>query len=473
MTEQSSKSFLNILARSGLIEQNRLKEELADFQKQAGKTGKLPEFTAHLVDAELITPWHIEKIKLGKYRGFFIGKYKLLGLLGTGGMSSVYLAEHSIMKKRRAIKVLPRKRVNDKSYLDRFYLEGRAAASLDHPNIVRVYDIDNDGDTHYMVMEYVKGEDLYQKVERTGPVDCDLCVDYIQQAATGLLNAHQNSLVHRDVKPANLLVTDDGVVKVLDLGLALLKEQDESLTVAHDEKVIGTADYLAPEQALNSHEVDHRADIYGLGCTLYFMLQGNPPFPTGTLAQRVAMHQTAEPEAINRDDCPADLIQICKMMMQKNPDERYQDCQQVVDDLEAFKTGQAISTDAANATTSTLPSDKLRPISKTNTTVLKTVPKKSENQHASIADTKTNPTATDSTPVKTPAAEVMIVSDKEEKPVAISTEAIAQLPKTSRKKFRRRKKDYTLNWIIGGGIFVLLLILAAVMFFVMWLFPPS
>ena len=333
MAEKSAKSFLDLLKRSSLVPEDRLKKTLAELSKQAaGRKVNVDELTKHLIESGVITKWHYDKLINGKYKGFFLGKYKLLGHLGTGGMSSVYLAEHSITGKRRALKVLPKKKIADKSYLDRFYREGRAAASLNDPNVVRVYDICSEGDTHYMVMEFVKGRDLYEIVKEEGALDFDLALDYIGQTAKGLAHAHERKLVHRDIKPANLLVTGK-VVKILDLGLALLTEDEdeESLTVLHNEKVMGTADYLSPEQAVNSHEVDHRADIYSLGCTLYFLLTGHPPFPKGSLAQRIAMHQTKEPAEITEDrpECPQFIIALCQRMMKKDPAERYQTCEEI------------------------------------------------------------------------------------------------------------------------------------------------
>ena len=352
MADQSAKSFLNLLNRSGIVAEDRLKralKELAAKQSQKGQKVSAELLATHLVDSGLITDWHVEKLRNGKYKGFFLGKFKLLGHLGTGGMSSVYLAEHKISGKKRAIKVLPKKRVSDKSYLDRFYLEGRAAAALNHPNVVRIYDICNDADTHYMVMEYVKGRDLYETVKANGRLDFGDSADYIAQAAEGLAHAHEKGLVHRDIKPANLLLTDDGVVKILDLGLALFQEEEtESLTVLYNEKVMGTADYLSPEQAINSHEVDHRADIYSLGCTLYYLLTGKPPFSEGSLAQRIAKHQTAEPPPLKDQlpDCPDELIAICHKMMRKLPAERYADCSGLAQVLQHFSANRVSSVGA-------------------------------------------------------------------------------------------------------------------------------
>ena len=341
MAGKSAKNLLKLLEKSGIADQDALKESLGSLSaKMDGEAVGTKELTAHLIESGIITQWHADKLLVGKYKGFFLDKYKLLGLLGTGGMSSVYLAESRPTGKKRAIKVLPKKKVSDKSYLDRFYREGQAAASLNHPNIVRVYDINASGDTHYMVMEHVQGADLYETVRDSGPLPIDEAVDSIYQSAEGLLHAHEKGMVHRDVKPANLLRTDNNSIKILDLGLALFNtEGEESLTVMYNEKVMGTADYLSPEQAVNSHEVDHRADIYSLGCTLYFLLTGRPPYDKGTLAQRIAMHQSKEPDSIldSREDCPQGFIEICTKMMRKNPDDRFADCNAVMKILKEFR----------------------------------------------------------------------------------------------------------------------------------------
>ena len=345
----NSTTLLELIQRSTLVREDRLQQSVSEFEAQHG--GHLPEdataLAAHLVAAQLITRWQADNLLRGKYRGYFLGKFKLLGLLGSGGMSSVYLAEHTLMLRKQAIKVLPKKRVSDSSYLERFKLEALATASLDHPNIVRLYDIDNEGDIHYLVMEYVPGRDLQTIVSDTGPLDYVEAARYVAQAARGLQYAHDARLIHRDVKPANLLLDDHGSVKILDLGLALFRatapRRSRSL---HNENVLGTADYLAPEQALSSHDVDSRVDIYSLGCTLYFLLTGHPPFPEGTLAQRIAKHQSKAPPDIrlDRPDCPAELVNICGTMMQKDPRQRYPNMQAVADTLEAWvRTQQAAS----------------------------------------------------------------------------------------------------------------------------------
>jgi len=354
MVKSKTDNFLDMLRRSGLVERERLARVLAEVKGEGGNEPGTdgPRLADKLVEEGLLTPWHRENLLRGRYKGFFIKKYKLLDLLGAGGMSHVYLAEHTLMQRRVAIKVLPKNRVKDSSYLGRFHREARAAAVLDHRNIVRAYDVDNDGDVHFLVMEYVEGRDLQTIVRSDGPLDYARAADYIRQAAEGLDHAHHAGLIHRDVKPANLLVDRHNVVKVLDLGLAKFAEEGQaSLTVAYDENVLGTADYLAPEQAINSHGVDARADIYSLGCSLYFLLTGQPPFPEGTLPQRLLMHQKSPPPDIRlkRPDAPEDLLEICLRMMAKRPAARFQSAREVADTLSEWLLAHGHSLDTSTA----------------------------------------------------------------------------------------------------------------------------
>jgi serine/threonine-protein kinase len=341
MSEPSPQKFLELVEKSRLVDPIKSKR-FVDKVREHYKGGLPPDARtlAKLFQKNgLLTDWHNEKLLHGKYKGFFLGKYKLLGHIGTGGMSSVYLAEHTKLHDRRAIKVLPKKRVADSSYLARFQLEAKAIASLNHPNIVLAYDIDNEDDVHYIVMEYVDGLDLQALVKRDGPLDPSTAAEILSQAARGLAHAHEMGVIHRDVKPANLLLDSNHTVRLLDMGLALMgAQEEESLTVANNENVLGTADYLAPEQALNSHSVDHRADIYALGCTMYYLLTGQPPFNQGTLAQRIAMHQKEMPKPIReiRKDVPGELEGICVKMIQKDPKYRYQSATDVAEVLERF-----------------------------------------------------------------------------------------------------------------------------------------
>ena len=337
----TSEKLIELVERSQIADADGLARALAEIRSSHG--GQLPEKPAQLAKElqrhKVVTSWQCDKLLQGKYKGFFLGKHKLLGHIGSGGMSSVYLAEHTKMQDHRAIKVLPQSKLGKSSYLARFQQEAKAIASLNHPNIVRAHDIDNQGNTHYIVMEYVDGDDLQTIVKKKGPIDFESVADYIAQAARGLQHAHDVGLIHRDIKPANVLINSKGEVKILDLGLALFADEAQaSVTMDFNDKVLGTADYLAPEQALNSHQVDHRADLYGLGCTMYFLLTGSAPFPEGTIAQRIAKHQKEMPKEIRklRPDCPGELEGICWKLMQKDPKFRYATAEQTAEVLEAW-----------------------------------------------------------------------------------------------------------------------------------------
>lgn len=335
--------FLQHLQSSGIVDNNQLKTLLDELPEGTNPNDAEP-VAKFLIEKEVISLWQAKKLLQGKNKGFFLGKYKLISLLGRGGMSSVYLAEHVVMKRRCAIKVLPSSRIDDSSYLARFHLEAQAVAALDHPNIVRAYDVDQfqerDTTIHFLVMEHVSGTNLHELIVRRGPLQPADAAEFIRQAAQGLHHAHEAGLVHRDIKPGNLLLNQNQVVKLLDLGLARFFDEgdDQSLTIQHDEKVLGTADFLAPEQALNSHSVDRRADIYSLGCTLYFLLTKHAPFEQGTLAQRLMAHQTQQPKPVSdyRDDVPESLLEIMNRMMAKKPEERQQTSEQVAKEIEQW-----------------------------------------------------------------------------------------------------------------------------------------
>jgi serine/threonine protein kinase len=222
--------------------------------------------------------------------------------------------------------VLPTAKAADQSSLDRFYREARAIAALDHPNIVRAYDIDQDENLHFLVMEFVDGTNLQDLVKKFGPLDVLRACHYTYGAAVGLKYAFEMGILHRDIKPANILVDRAGVVKILDMGLArFFHDEDDNLTKKYDENVLGTADYLAPEQAVDSHAVDIRADIYSLGGTFYFMLTGQPPFADGTVAQKLLWHQTRDPKPVRalRPDVPEQVAAVLTKMMAKDPADRY------------------------------------------------------------------------------------------------------------------------------------------------------
>ncbi len=333
--------FLTVVRKSGLLTESQLSGATAAW---TDPTLDLPEeLPAALIDAGLLTAWQVKQLRKGKHKGFMLGKYKLLGLLGSGGMSSVYLAENPTIGRKVAIKVLPVNRVEQTSFLARFEREARVAFHLGHQNIARAFDKEQAGSIHFIVMEYVEGTDLYSKVKGEGPLDIRDAADYIRQAALGLHYAHEEGLVHRDIKPANLILDKKGAIKILDLGLALEDDGDDeaSLTKAYDEKVLGTADYLAPEQARDSHKADRRSDIYALGCTLYYLLVGHAPFAQGKLAERIQSHLNKPPPNIleGRSDVPPTIAELYFRMLAKAPEARPQTAQEVAEILEAWLKG--------------------------------------------------------------------------------------------------------------------------------------
>jgi serine/threonine protein kinase len=335
----TTSELLDLVRKSDLIPAPRLDT----FIKQANAADPSApprEMTGLLVAAGLLTQFQADQFLQGKWRGFTIGKYKVLERLGAGGMGTVYLCEHMMVGRRVAVKVLPTIYADNPSVLGRFYREARASGVLDHPNLVKCHDIDQDGGLHFLVMEYVDGSNLQEIVTRFGPLSPARAAHYISQTAIGLQHAHQCGLVHRDVKPANVLVERSGNVRLLDLGLArFFHDNTDLLTLKYDDNnVLGTADYVAPEQALNSHDVDIRADIYSLGATFYFCLTGQPPFPTGKVAQKLIWHQVRQPTPIEelRPDVPKGMAAVISHMMAKAPAQRYQAPSEVAEALAAW-----------------------------------------------------------------------------------------------------------------------------------------
>jgi serine/threonine protein kinase len=335
--------FLQIARQSGILEPKDLDRYMS--ARRESPPASPTELAKAMVRDGLLTAFQAGQFLKGKWRGFILaGKYKLLEHLGSGGMASVFLCEHISMHRRVAIKVLPAAQASDPGAVERFYREARAVATLDHPNIVRAHDIDRDGKVHFLVMEYVDGSSLQDIVKKRGPLAIDRAAHYIRQAAVGLDAAHAAGLVHRDIKPSNILVDRSGTVKILDMGLARFFRDDyDDITKKFDDNcVLGTADYCAPEQALNSHEVDIRADIYSLGATFYYCLTGGTVFGQGTTAQKIIWHQMKEPTPIRqlRPEVPEGLAAVIARMMAKDVADRYQEPAEVEEALAPWDTAE-------------------------------------------------------------------------------------------------------------------------------------
>ncbi len=278
-------------------------------------------------------------------------RYRVLEVLGAGGMGTVYKALHQMMDRPVALKVIRRDLTREPAAVERFHREVKAAARLTHPHIVHAYDAEQVGDTHLLVMEFVEGTSLDRVVAAEGTLPVPRACDYVRQAALGLQHAFERGMVHRDVKPQNLMRTPDGTIKILDFGLARFARESalaagpapvpagptsESLTQTG--ALMGTPDYMAPEQAANPHEADIRADIYSLGCTLYFLLSGRVPFPDASGLDKIMAHIERMPEPLTRfrGDLPGGLSGVLERMLAKDPARRYQTPAEVVGALEPF-----------------------------------------------------------------------------------------------------------------------------------------
>jgi serine/threonine protein kinase len=327
MATASTTSLVDALRQYHLLEAAQL-EELKSVQ---GRFADPRALAGELIRRGWLSPYQANHLLTGRGQDLLLGSYVLLERLGEGGMGQVFKARNWKLGKVVALKVIRKERLDSPDAVRRFEREVRAAAALSHPNIVHAYDADQIGGTHLLVMEHVEGgTDLARLVKANGPLSVAQACEYVRQAALGLQHAHERGLVHRDVKPQNLLLgTDAKVVKVLDMGLARLdhtRPDDRSSTVTQEGAVMGTPDYIAPEQALESHTVDIRADLYSLGCTLYFLLTGRVPFPGGSLTEKLLKHQMHQPRPVEelRPEVPPTVAAVVRKLMAKAPADRYQ-----------------------------------------------------------------------------------------------------------------------------------------------------
>jgi len=340
----SLEQFAQHLAHSGLVAAADLAAFL-DGLPPAKRPYSAEALAAALVKAGTLTRYQAQCVYQGRIKGLVFGEYRVLDKLGQGAMGVVLKAEHRWMKRVVAVKMIAGATLKSSAAVKRFDREMQAAAQLEHPNIVAAYDAGIHEGAHYLVMQFVQGRDLGALVNEKGPLPIAQALDYVLQAARGLHHAHQHGIIHRDIKPANLLVDDHGTVKILDLGLARVggpagAEDKERLTATG--QVMGTMDYMAPEQALDTHRVDARADIYALGCTLYRLLTGASVYQGSSIAKILVAHQLAPIPSLSaaRPEVPARLDGLFRKMLAKQPADRPASMIEVIGELEACLGGQ-------------------------------------------------------------------------------------------------------------------------------------
>jgi serine/threonine protein kinase len=341
--------FRSSAVTSGLVQRERLDEVAAQIIAQTLPPGSTAATAAHaaevsdkllaakLVELGDITRYQAEQLLQGRTR-FNLSSYVITDFIGRGGMGDVFKAVHPLMGREVAVKVLTRARATPEAEAN-FHREIRLQAKLDHPNLVRAHDAGHDGNVYYLVVEFVPGTDLRRLVRNQKKLDMQQAATVIMQAAMGLEHAHAQGLIHRDVKPGNLLVTPDGHTKVSDLGLAGFMHEGQNDPRAG--KIVGTADYISPEVFKSPNNVTPVSDIYSLGCTLYYAITGKVPYPGGTTREKLERHchdVPLHPQRFN-ESISEEFVEVIADMMEKDPAKRMQSAAECVERLSVWAKG--------------------------------------------------------------------------------------------------------------------------------------
>jgi serine/threonine-protein kinase len=349
MQIDSPAALIEALRASGLFDNEQLQVVLADL---APLKGDVQTLLRHLVHKKRLTVYQLRKVIHGKAAELIVGQYIILDKLGEGGMGKVYRARQRRLNREVALKVVRSNLVSNPLVRKRYDREVETASALNHPNIVGVFDAGEVEGKYYLAMEFVDGIDLARLMRDYRPLEVTEACEYVRQAALGLQYAHDQGLVHRDIKPSNIIVagerhvpqaTEPAVVKILDMGLVRLVGFDDGgggADLTRAGTVVGTPDYMAPEQAKNSSGVDRRADLYSLGCTLYFLLSGQPPFPVGTPIEKLLKHQLDAPIPLQalRPEVPSSVAEIVAKLLAKSPAQRPQTATEVAEILEPLSS---------------------------------------------------------------------------------------------------------------------------------------
>jgi serine/threonine protein kinase len=339
--------FVDAVDELGLMPAAEARAYLAKII-QAGSPCNSLQLGRALVSAGRLTAYQAGAICQGKAKGLVIGRYAVLDKLGVGGMGMVFKAQHRRLKQVVALKILPPSLTRNPELVQRFHREAEMVAKLNHPNIVRAIDADDAGGTHFLVMEFVEGTNLSKLVRNRGVLSPAKALETMIQAAQGLAVAHEGGIIHRDIKPSNLMIDATGVVKILDLGLARLTGEDspdgDALTLSGS--LMGTVDYMSPEQAFDPRLADARSDIYSLGCTLYFLLTAAEPFRAPSLMQRLLAHRDQPAPSVRqrRPDVSVALERLFHKMVAKDPKDRPSSMAELIEQFGACKAAAGIAT---------------------------------------------------------------------------------------------------------------------------------
>jgi serine/threonine-protein kinase len=348
-SERVPADLLPIIHQSGVLTERQFADVKARIQS-GDLPGESTNLAQRLVDRGILTEYQARRFLKGKSHGLVVGRYVILDRLGSGSMGRVFKAHHLMMDRVVALKIIAPEIVSNERVVARFQREMKLVGRLDHPNVVRAFDADQINKVLYIVMEYVAGESLGNRLRR-GVIPPAEMVGYAAQAAFGLGHAHAQGIVHRDIKPSNLLLTEDRKIKVLDLGLGVLMEADEQSTFATADGIaVGTVDYMSPEQACG-RDVDGRSDLFSLGCAMYHLMTGQLPFPGDSPIERLGKRLSGRPVRITEllPDLPSGLVQIIDRLLSSQPQDRFQKAEEAGEALQALLRPRSKSSTSSEA----------------------------------------------------------------------------------------------------------------------------
>jgi len=338
MAQASVSSLVSFLQEKEFIAKSQLQELPGN-----GQSLEAAAFLREAARRQWLTEYQVSRITEGHVKDLILGPYRILEPIGEGGMGQVFKARHVQMDRIVGLKIIPKEYLANANAVSRFYREVRAVAKLSHPNVVAAHDAGQEGDTHYLAMEFVDGIDLARLVRQSGPLPIAQACDFMRQAALGLQHANEKGLVHRDIKPGNIIVgrgngAGPPAAKVLDFGLARFEDQSGQTKLTKLGNVLGTVDYISPEQAGDARDVDTRADIFSLGCALFYVLTGKPPFAGATAMDRMMARCVRDADSVRtaRPEVPAALERVLAKMLARNRADRYQSPAEVAASLEPF-----------------------------------------------------------------------------------------------------------------------------------------